>query len=255
MKTLQNQISTKITLIVFAIATSMFSCQKNGLAPVTSASQISFGVQATATSATIPSLAATNATAAVTPTIVWTQGIANIAEFKFEATKAGKETEIKTHGLSNVDLFALSPALVNTTIDSGTYSQIEIKMEFLKSATTAIPLTMKGTFTNDAGAIIPVEIDFNEDLEIKAEASNVVVDNSTNLTTIMTLHLNQLLSGISAADLNSAIKSAGTIIISTTTNTSIFNKIKLNVSHCGDTKVESEHQHNESGSGEGAGHH
>jgi hypothetical protein len=58
------------------------------------------------------------------------------------------------------------------------------------------------------------------------------------MSTIVMLHLDKIVAGITAADMNAAVKTAGVIIISSTSNMSLYNKIKLNVVTCGDTEVQ-----------------
>jgi len=155
-----------------------------------------------------------------------------------------------------VDLFALTPSVVMATLDTGTYKEIEVRVELVQSAdTSAIPLKLKGTFTAADGTVIPVEFDVNENLTIKAEASNVVLHNTGNLSTIVQLHLDKIVAGITASDLNAAAKTGGVIVISNTSNVSLFNKIKFNVEGCGDTQVNDDHDghHDNDGNGGSGG--
>ena len=239
------KIKNSITLtLALAAVVGLYSCKKDGLAPsTTSGAKISFGVSADKSFA---SAAPGTAAAAIT----WTAGIANISQFKFEAVKGGVKTEISARGLTNVDLFAISPALVGTTIDTGTYKQIEVKLEFVKSG-AALPLSVQGSFTAADGTVVPVEIDVNESFELKAEANNVFVDKTTDLKSIIKLHLDKVLAGITVADLSAAAQTSGKIIISSTSNSAIFNKIKANVANAGETEFEGEHEH---AGGDDSGH-
>src|SRR5476651_52924 len=167
----------KFAIAILVLTTGLFSCKKDtGVAASTTSSQLLFGLTADNALATASTSGLTiNASTIATPAnITWTSGIANVSQFKFEAKKAGVEKEVKASGLSNIDLFALAPLLTNAQIDTGTYSEIELRIEFAKSA-TAIPLDLKGSFTKADGSIVPVEVVLNEDLEIRAEAKNVVV--------------------------------------------------------------------------------
>ena len=254
MESLRKSIGIKQSLIICTIALACFGCKKNGVAPAnhfSSASKVAFGVQSDNAAVNLMASTSKVAVNAVTtvPQIMWTTGVANIAKFKFEAKRNGAEKEFETTNLTNVDLFALSPSLVSTSIDTGTYKEIEIKLVLVQSAdTTMLPLKLTGTFTNTQGVAIPVELDLNTNLEIKAEAKDVVVSATQNLQTIFLLHLNKLSDGITATDLGSADQTGGKIIISSTSNTNIFNKILQNVSNIGDSKFESE-KNDQSGDG------
>jgi hypothetical protein len=217
-----------LTICMAIVITGTFftSCKKNSSAPAaTSSSQMTFGVRAESTMDTIP---------ASTATINWTAGTANISGFKFEAKKHGLAIEVVSRNMTNVDLFALNPSLVGITLDTGTYSEIEIMVELSRSSsTTDLPLVLKGNFTNTGGTVVPVEFDFNDDAEIKASAQNVVVNGTTDLTTIIAMHLNKLLANVTATELNAATLTNGTIIISRTSNNRIYDQIKADLSLCG----------------------
>ena len=135
-------------------------------------------------------------------------------------------------------MFSLTPALTGASIDTGTYKEIEVKVMFTKSNTAAIPLTLKGTYTPASGTAVPVELYVNDELTIKVEAENVVIDNTKNVQSMISLHLNEFLTGINSATLDLAAKTDGKIVISSRSNIDLYNKIKFNVSNSGYSKME-----------------
>jgi len=230
MKTLKTGVIALISLAVLSLA----ACKKDSSSSSSKTPQLSFQMQAD------NSLAASSTTGQTVNSIgtgitglTFTAGIANISRFKLEAKKNGVETEISSKNLTNVDLFAISPSLVNATIAPGTYTEVEIKVELVHSNTDALPLKLTGSFASSGGTVIPVELDFNSDAEIKAEAENVTVTDSTNFSAIVHFHLNKLVAGISAADFDNATLTNGTIVISSTSNTAIYNKLLNNIANCG----------------------
>ena len=134
------------------------------------------------------------------------------------------QAEIITKNLT-VDLFALTPATIAAKIDTGTYKEIEIKAVLQQSAGNDIPLKLNGTFTTPGGATVPVEFDYNDAAVIKVEAENVTVDCTNNVSAHLGLHLNRLLSSISSAELANATRTGGAIVVSSTSNTAIYNKV------------------------------
>jgi uncharacterized membrane protein YgcG len=247
----------KKALLLLMVVLAVYSCKKgNSPQPSTRASQVAFGVKAVNSSTVLAASASKLAVNSVAPIIQFTAGVANIAQFKLEARKANTSIEITTRNLMGVDLFALTPSVVFANLDTGTYKEIEVRVEFVQSAdNSAIPLTLKGTFTAADGTVVPVEFDVNENLTIKAEASNVVLHNTGNLSTIVQLHLDKIVAGITASDLNAATKTGGVIIISNTSNVGLVNKIKFNVEGCGDTQVNDDHDghHDNDGNGDDGG--
>ena len=208
----------KTGLCVMMAVAMLTSCKKGDptYATASSSAQLSMGVKADNTVTSLAANAsgqAVNSTSSVASNITFTSAIANISGFKFEAKRKGLQIEVKSHGLTTVDLFAISPSMTGISLDTGTYAEIEIKVQFTKSNTTALPLVAKGNFTTSTGTVIPFEFDLNDNAEIKAEAHNVVVDGKANLVNIITLHLNKLLAGVSAADVAAATQTLSLIHI------------------------------------------
>lgn len=170
--------------------------------------------------------------------LTWTSGSLNISEIDFEAESNNLEIEYELKNLYNVNLFNLSPVLGNITIPDGTYDEVELKLKLTKSITPELPLTLKGSYTNSMGTKIPVEFNFNDEFEMEVEAEDLVVSGSTDYLALINVQLNKLMTNVSSADLNEAIKTNGTIVISATSNTSLYNKLKANMNVFGDCDFE-----------------
>lgn len=224
----------KINLAIALASAAMVSCQKDSTSAGT-ASQISFGlsadntISAIATNNNTGSIIPLATTAATASSISWTSGVANITQFKLEAKKNGKQIEIVSKNITNVDLFSLSPSLIAASIDTGTYKEIEIRVILTKSTTADIPVKLKGTFTTAGGASVPIEFDYNDDAIIRAEAENVKVDATNDITAKLNFHTNIILSNVVSAELDKATRTNGTIFISSTSNTTLYAKVILNL--------------------------
>ena len=241
------------TCIALLIAGNLLtSCKKSGVSSAASAnSQLEFGLQTDSASMNLAFTPATGLPAplgastralSTAPTVVWTSGIANISGFKFEARKKGLNIEVVSHNVAHVDLFALAASLPNVTLDTGTYKEIEIRIAFTKTTTADLPLVLKGTFTTQGGAAVPIELDFNDNAEVRTGADNVVVDGKTDITTIVKLHLNRLFRGITSAALDQATRTNGTIVISGSSNTSFYDQISHNITSCGESEGFEKHE-------------
>ncbi|MDN3548705.1 hypothetical protein [Mucilaginibacter aquaedulcis] len=239
MKSLKTKTRLILTLL-FVVIIGLISCKKESTTnPAAGSAAILFGVKADQVSSSLVS-ASVSAVNATTAMVNWTEGIANVSKFEFEARKNGIKKEIEVKGLTNVDLFALAPSFANAPIDTGVYNEIEVKVVLAKS-NAAIPLTLKGNLTKTDGTVIPVELYFNEDLEIKAEAKNVTIEKASDLKTTIMLHLNGIFQQISIADLQQATLTDGKIIISSTSNNVIYNKVKVNIQQIAETEFEHRH--------------
>ena len=225
----------KIALMLAITCAVLSSCKKSSNStPTANSSQLVLSLKSD-NSVTTFSLNPTNGvtlngTGTSAANVTFTSGIANIASIRLETKKNGVAKEITTSNLTNVDLFAITPASIAAAIDTGTYKEIEVRIVLAKSATTALPVVLKGNFTSAGGAVVPLEFDFNDDAVLKFQSpDNFVVDGKTNITSILKLHLNMLLRGITSAQVDQAPRTNGVILISSTVNTAIYNKIKDNV--------------------------
>ena len=222
----------KLGMAAILLGTSITACKKDSPATVTTSSEVAFDVTSDNSASVIASVngPAIQSVTTLVPAnnLVWTSGVANISSFKLEAKKNGVETEISTKNIT-IDLFAITPATIAAKIDTGTYKEIEIRAVLVKSSGADIPLKLNGTFTTPGGAVVPIEFDYNDDAIIKLEAENVTVDGTQNIAAHLGMHLNKLLSGISPADLDKATRTNGELIISSTSNIAIYNRVRLNI--------------------------
>jgi hypothetical protein len=170
--------------------------------------------------------------------LTWTTGNLNVAEIDFEAENNNVEIEYELKDHFNINLHDLSPVLGNIHIPDGTYDEVELKLALTKSLTTDIPLTLKGSYTTSTGSKIPVEFYFNQDFEVEVEAEDLVVSSTTDYLALINVQLNKLLTNVSAADLNEATKTNGTIVISATSNVNLYEKFRANLNLFGDCDFE-----------------
>ncbi|MCX2575292.1 hypothetical protein [Pedobacter sandarakinus] len=244
---------TRIGLGVVGLALLSFSsCKKEGNANLNPESQITFSVKGDLTATSNSTNGVSLPTGTASATINWTEGTANVTKFEFEAKKGLVEKEIEVKGLTNINLFAINPEVVKSVIDTGTYREISLKLVLSKSTNGTIPLAFKGTFAGTDGAT-PVEISVNEDLTLKVEVENVKIDAATDLKATFVLGVNKILQGIGVAELNVATKTAGKVLISNTSNTALYNKIKTNLQNIAAAKMESEHRSGKQEDGPGHG--
>ncbi|NEU10418.1 hypothetical protein GZH53_18985 [Flavihumibacter sp. R14] len=164
----------------------------------------------------------TNANSSLT----WKAGRVIVHELDFEAKKDDREIEYKLTKPATVDLFKLSQEFGSITIPAGTYKEIKFEL-VLKKQTTANVFSISGIYKDETGKETNVEFLFNEDVNIKLEAENLTISSSEAYTGLLKLQLNKLVSQINSADLKSVDRNAnGTIVISSTKNAILYNKIK-----------------------------
>jgi organic radical activating enzyme len=86
---------------------------------------------------------------------------------------------------------------------------------------------------------IPVVLKVDSSFEIESEQQQVTLNGGN--TALNTMDLSQLTVGLSATDFTNAVQTNGTIIISMTSNTNLFNTIFANLQKQGETEVELHH--------------
>ncbi|GGH22784.1 hypothetical protein [Mucilaginibacter phyllosphaerae] len=223
----------KFSVLALLTSIAAVSCKKDSTPATASTAEVAFALSADNASSTLVTKSvgnpAINVTGVTAASIKWTSAIANIGRFKLEAKKNGKEIEITTKNITNLDLFAIDPATIAAKIDTGNYKEISIKVLLVKSSGTDIPLTVKGTFTSAGGAAVPIEFDYNDNAILKAEVENVTVDATTDVTAKLNFHLNKLLTAIPSTQIDAATRTNGAIVISNASNTAIYNKVIANL--------------------------
>lgn len=165
--------------------------------------------------------------------LTWTAGNMIISEIDFEAKKEKLKIEYESKKIVNVNLFDVSPALGDVSIPDGTYEEVELKLKVKKTESGVAPLMLSGVYTDASGVNTPVEFSFNEEIEVKVEAENVVIT-SKDYTGMINLQLSKFLTNVSTSDLSQAIKTNGKIIISSTSNSVLYGKIKSNLDFVAD---------------------
>lgn len=166
-------------------------------------------------------------------TIKWDSGFVNANQIKFEAKQNGNETEFKSNVHQHVDLFSSASTVGTITIPSGIFDQVEFKIE--AAPTSSEPaVKLQGTVNG-----IPLIFMIDNAFEIKSEQSQVTLNG--NDIALNKIDLSGLTAGLSSADFTNATQTNGAIIISSASNTSLFNAISGNLQKHGETEVELHH--------------
>ncbi|MEJ7913823.1 MAG: hypothetical protein WKF70_11760, partial [Chitinophagaceae bacterium] len=218
---------TNNSILALSIISSalLFSCSKEKEAP-----GVSYQMKTSSTSAPIGGRVAGGG-------IQWTSGYVWASEIEFEAENDNVEVEYKTETRQKLDLFSPLSSLGMITIPAGIYEDIEYEVEIAPNGTESA-MEVSGTFTDAAGVATPIKFQLNAALEIEAEQANVTVTDGNNLTALTTLNLSVLTAGITETMLNDAIRTNGTIEISSTSNASLHAMVVANLKGCSSVEVD-----------------
>ncbi|UKJ09195.1 hypothetical protein [Solitalea lacus] len=234
----------KITLTAIGLmALAFVACKKDE----DKGSSFSYQVKASngstySTASTSKETNTVGVTVGTTSLINFTAGSLLVSEVDFEAEKdeaAGQnedntEVAFEFEGPIKIDLFGTSQPFGDVKVVAGAYEEIELSVKFKKSATEPA-VSLSGTF-----GTIPVQVVINDELEFEAEYENIVVNEEMDYLGLVHLNLNLLSTGITAAELEAAVKTNGKIVISSTSNQAIYAKMLANLHAVADVEFENE---------------
>jgi hypothetical protein len=228
-----------LTVFAVVVVTAMMfaSCKKD-----TSSSSSTLRIKTQATNNTFPVLKAATLT---TPTFAWDTCFINVSKIDFEAEKKENENsqgfsniDYEWKGVKKVDLFSVNSVIGEIDLQPGVYEEISLEIKALKAdAGTSPVFYLSGTYTNATGVVIPIKVIVNEDIEFKAEAEGGTILNAvSNYTSLINLNLALLMNGILQSDLDVATLTNGKIVISNSSNSTLYMKIKGNFDSCDHTE-------------------
>lgn len=201
------------TLSLVAAAILMFSsCAKD---PASGTSTVSFQLKA--------AVSPVNGAA-----ITWTAGTAGVATAKIEAKKNdSSQVEFKSDPNVQVDLFGVL-TVANVAVPAGTYKRVGFKSE-LQPMSGKPALHLEGTYTA-GGVTTPISFDVNTAVNIRSERDSILIAANASYTALTTIGLLTLTQDVTEPDLKAADRTSGKIIISSSSNISVYNKMVANLS-------------------------
>lgn len=238
------QLFTRLTLFSLSIGLLLISsCTKN---TNNGSATIQFQAQAnnstyTMTGSSITPISSTSNTSGVA-TVNWTSGYVNATEFEFEAEKENNNNQADTmhvqyeaKGPFRLDLFAAPAAIASINLATSTYDHVQVEILGIKSTTGDPNFYLKGTYKNAVGIVTPIEIKVNETFNFNSEISKWQAQAIT-YSSLVKLHLDLLLKNVTPALLDNAAQTSSTIVISSTSNTNIYQLIVANLMFMSDVE-------------------
>jgi hypothetical protein len=193
--------------LLFSIMLLAAACSKD---PDTTNTNISFQLK-TWTSPVISQL------------IVWNLGNVWASQVKVQAYQSSNnQIEYRARIDSSLNIFNAARS-VNLDIPSGHYQRLEFKTIFTQYLTHSA-LRMEGVY---AGAT-PVVLESNATTEISAIKDTTTIEAIPYIATTK-LDLSLLTTGITAAEMDGAVRTNGVIVISAFSNPGIYSKMMMNL--------------------------
>lgn len=183
----------------------------------------------------------------VVPSFVWDTCFINVSKIEFEAEKTVSENDqsfssidYEWRGVKKIDLFNVNSVIGEINLQPGIYEEISLEIKAFKADAGASPVFyLSGAYTNVAGTVIPIRVIVYDDIEFKAEAEGGTTLNAVaNYTSLVNLNLVLLMNGILLSDLDGATLTNGKIVISSSSNSNLYTKIRGNFDSCDNTEFE-----------------
>jgi hypothetical protein len=163
--------------------------------------------------------------------LVFTSGTITIIEVVFDGDN-GNISVSRTHEQEATINYAdgtITPAVM-VSVPAGTYTSVNLGIE-LQDENSSPSVVIEGIYTHTNEDVIPIRFEFNSGEVFEANAELVVLEEGTDVVGKITFDAISWFSTVSAAQLDNAALTDGTIIISDTSNVNIFDIVadKLDV--------------------------
>lgn len=200
---------------IFALAAFssvlLFSCKKEK----TGNPSVAYNLKSTNTSSPVARVAGGS--------ISWSAAYANVTEIRFETENNAVEIEYTSEARKKVDLLSTQSTLGNVQVPAGVYSRAEFEIELSGTATESA-LELQGSFNGT-----PVLFKVGGNYEIETERENITIVDGKDYTSVTALNFSLLTQGVTEAMLSNATLTNGTIVISSSSNSDIYEKMVLNL--------------------------
>ncbi|NQU55539.1 MAG: hypothetical protein HQ522_23725 [Bacteroidetes bacterium] len=246
----------RIIAVVFVALTTFFvACQKEDTGKE-GPSTFGVKIEALNKSFSLPVQSTVKSAAVGSETVTWDSVHLVVSSIKLEAElkslvthEDSIEIEYKWSGPQLVNLLDNDLTLGNFMLQPGFYDEIELKVRGEKEDAGDNPVFyLEGTYTASTDTL-PIMVKVNQDVAFKTERENVeVTEEVIELTSIIQLYLDQLMTDVDPVDLKKANPTDGTIVISADSNHEIYltimgNLIKDHHSHYKHKHRGDDHEH------------
>lgn len=206
-----------VSIFTLLLLIFMTSCKKNK-----NAGSVSFQLRSQNQSSVVAGRIQSGA-------LTWNSGYVFVDKVEFEAEKNDDfEIQIESRIRRRIDLFGSISQISTIQLEPGKYEEVEVELDLISTATDTA-FVLRGSYANNAGATIPVVFVIRDTMELEAEAENVVLTGVDDYRFLTTFDLSKLTIGITQTLLNSATLTNGVLVISATSNSSLYSILLSNI--------------------------
>jgi hypothetical protein len=229
------------------------SCKKDN------PSSLGFKIKATDTSYN-PGLMKSALNSTTLP-IIWDTASIILNRLEFEAeykqltdsTSLSMDVEYKWQGNQTINLLAIPPVFATLDLPDGIYREIELKVISREPATPAVPnFYLEGRLSTDVD-VFPIVLLVRDDFTVKTEVNDWEINsqNGNSYVGLIELSLQQVFSKISMDDMMGAQLVNGRIVISSSVNADLYEKILESLGDSGECHHEGEGTEDHDGGDDG----
>jgi hypothetical protein len=204
-----------------ALCSLVFSCKKENVSD--DGSNVRYQLLTSNSSSSVGAANSDGSSFRTDATITWNSGYANVTELKFEAKSRENDISYRSRTDHRINLFDPAATLGSILIPSGEYNQVKFKIG-LAPTSTEPALELAGNYNGT-----PIVLRVTQPIEIKGVQRDVTVTDDNGYTAITDLNLATIMNDVSANALDNATRTNGQIIISSSSNSNIYNKLVRNL--------------------------
>ena len=162
-------------------------------------------------------------TARMQAAVSWKSGSAVARRIRFEGV-GDTEIDIRTGTPTNINQIGPATSLGMISLPAGDYEEVRFTIELSHSD----PFQLTGDYNGT-----PLVLQVTTPIDFVLDEGDLSIAARTNYNALTTLNLSQLLNGISASMLSDAMVSNGQILISPSSNVTLYNLIVANMKDLG----------------------
>jgi hypothetical protein len=163
--------------------------------------------------------------------LVFTSGTITIREVVFDGEVGATSVSRTIEQVADIDYATgtVTPEVV-IEVPAGDYTDVNLGIE-LQDVNDDHTVVIEGTYTNSSEEVIPIRFEFNSGEVFEAIAASVSIEPGADIIGKITFDAISWFGTVTSNELDNATQTDGVIVISGTSNTTIFDKVadKLDV--------------------------
>ena len=157
--------------------------------------------------------------------LVFTSGKITIREVVFDGDNEAQSISRTIPQIADIDYAtgAVTPA-ITIEVPPGNYTSVNLGIEMQDNG-SAPSTVIEGTYTNSSAEEVPIRFEFNSGEVFEASAASVTIAAGADIIGKITFDARDWFSTVTPAELDNAALTDGTIIVSESSNSAIFEKV------------------------------